>query len=408
MNPTRSLYCAILLLITQFSWADPRADFDQAYKDYGLHIKANNIADALDAAKNAHRLGTKVFGKKSVNVANLASNYAELLNSTEDYKKARKVLKGQIAILEKRYGDTATELVKPLMESGRAWIGTKDAQEGLDYFERAAKLSNGYTNKLLEAQKNLDIVTILLRRGQGASIKPFVDKAYDIYTVEVAPNDFRLGLMSYHKSIIAARENISNEAIEYLMGALTAFKAPAGESIGDLERTVRTRLIAAYENTSQRDAATEHCLVLAADQEFSPTAPSIFRKEAVFSDAVMEQKLSGSVQLTFTIDEQGYVVDPTIQASDDQRLNEPALTMIKGSRYLPRLVDGQPVATQGIEFNANFVPPVEITARQRNKFQRPGVRGLMNADRSDLSECSDPSSTLPQCDTGFGGGGGGK
>jgi TonB family protein len=408
MNPTRSLYCAILLLITQFSWADPRTDFDQAYKDYGLHITANNIADALDAAKNAHRLGTKVFGKKSVNVANLASNYAELLNSTEDYKKARKVLKGQVAILETRYGDTATELVKPLIESGRAWIGTKDAQEGLDYFERAAKLSNGYTNKLLEAQKNLDIVTILLRRGQGASIKPFVDKAYNIYTVEVAPNDFRLGLMSYHKSIIAARENISNEAIEYLMGALTAFKAPAGESIGDLERTVRTRLIAAYENTSQRDAATEHCLVLAADQEFSPTAPSIFRKEAVFSDAVMEQKLSGSVQLTFTIDEQGYVVDPTIQASDDQRLNEPALTMIKGSRYLPRLVDGQPVATQGIEFNANFVPPIEITASQRNKFQRPGVRGLMNADRNDLSECSDPNSALPQCDIGFGGGGGGK
>ena len=403
MNPTRSLYCAILLLITQFSWADPRTDFDQAYKDYGLHITANNIADALDAAKNAHRLGTKVFGKKSVNVANLASNYAELLNSTEDYKKARKVLKGQVAILETRYGDTATELVKPLIESGRAWIGTKDAQEGLDYFERAAKLSNGYTNKLLEAQKNLDIVTILLRRGQGASIKPFVDKAYNIYTVEVAPNDFRLGLMSYHKSIIAARENISNEAIEYLMGALTAFKAPAGESIGDLERTVRTRLIAAYENTSQRDAATEHCLVLAANQEFSPTAPSIFRKEAVFSDAVMEQKLSGSVQLTFTIDEQGYAVDPTILASDDQQLNEPALTMIKGSRYLPRFVDGQPVATSGIEFNANFVPPSEVTAQQRSRFQRPGVRGLMNADRNDLSECSDQNSTLPQCQTGIGG-----
>ena len=103
MNPTRSLYCAILLLITQFSWADPRTDFDQAYKDYGLHITANNIADALDAAKNAHRLGTKVFGKKSVNVANLATNYAELLNDTEEFKKARKVLKGQLEILERRH-----------------------------------------------------------------------------------------------------------------------------------------------------------------------------------------------------------------------------------------------------------------------------------------------------------------
>jgi TonB family protein len=403
MNPTRSLYCAILLLITQFSWADPRTDFDQAYKDYGLHITANNIADALDAAKNAHRLGTKVFGKKSVNVANLASNYAELLNSTEDYKKARKVLKGQVAILETRYGDTATELVKPLIESGRAWIGTKDAQEGLDYFERAAKLSNGYTNKLLEAQKNLDIVTILLRRGQGASIKPFVDKAYNIYTVEVAPNDFRLGLMSYHKSIIAARENISNEAIEYLMGALTAFKAPAGESIGDLERTVRTRLIAAYENTSQRDAATEHVLVLAADREFSSTASAIFIREAVFPQAVLEQKLGGSVKLAFTIDEQGYVVDPAILASDNQQLNQPALTMIKGSRYLPRLVDGQPLATPGIEFNANFEPPTVVAAGRKNRFQRPGIRGMMNSDRNDLSECSDPNSTLPQCQTAFGG-----
>lgn len=397
-----SLYCAILLSIAQFSWADSRADFDRAYQNYKQYLETNS-AEALNAAKKTHRLGTKVFGKNSVNVANLATNYAELLNDTEEFKKARKALKGQLEILEERYGNTATELVQTLMESGRAWIGTKDAQKGLDYFERAAKLSSGYPNKLLEAQKNLDILTILLKRGQGTSIVPFVDKAYDIYSVELAPNDFRLGLMSYHKSIIAAQENLFNESIEYLRGALTAFESPAGQSIADLERTVRTRLIAAYENTGQRDAATEHCLVLADEAEFSPTARAVFRKEAIFPDAAIEQKLSGSVKLGFTIDEKGYVVDPTILASDDQQLNEPALTMIKGSRYLPRLVDGQPVATPGIEFNANFEPPTVIAARRKNRFQRPSERGLMNADRNDLSECSDPDNTLPQCEAGIGG-----
>jgi TonB family protein len=403
MHKPHSLFCAILLLIAPFSWADPRADFDRAYKDYGQHLKANNIADALDAAKIAHRLGTKVFGKKSVNVANLATNYAELLNDTEEFKKARKVLKGQLEILERRHGNTATELVSTLMQSGRAWVGTKDSKIGLDYFERAATLSSGYPDKLLEAQKNLDIITILLKRGQSTSIAPFVDKAYDIYSVELAPNDFRLGLMSYHKSISAARENLSNQAIEYLIGALTAFRSPVGESIGNLERTVRTRLIAAYENTSQRDAATEHVLVLAADREFSSTASAIFRREAVFPQAVLEQKLGGSVKLAFTIDEKGYVVDPAILASDNQQLNQPALTMIKGSRYLPRLVDGQPLATPGIEFNANFEPPTVVAAGRKNRFQRPGIRGMMNSDRNDLSDCSDPNSTLPQCQTAFGG-----
>ena len=179
------------------AWADDRAGFNAAYRAYEQHLDANEAEQALPAAKDAYRLGSKVFGKNSVNAAKLAINYAALLNDVGHYRKARQALDGKLEVLEAHDGYDATELVPITMQLARA---AKTPDIALEHFRHAPRLSKGYDDNLIEAQKNFEIITILLRQGGGAFVEPYVDRTYEIYSERLEPNDFRLGLMSHHKA----------------------------------------------------------------------------------------------------------------------------------------------------------------------------------------------------------------
>lgn len=366
------------------AWADNRADFDRAYAAYEQHVRARETEQALAAAKDAHRFGSKVFGKRNINTVNLAINYATLLNNSGDFKKARSTLKGKLRILQEHYGNDATQLVPIVIQLGRA---EKDRNKALNYFERAARLSRGYDNNVIEAEKNFDIVVILLRQDRAALIEPFVDKAYEIYSDRLQPNDFRLGLMSYHKAKLAIGRNRYDEVIGYLHGSLAAFKGPAGRPMGDLERTVRVLLVDALEKLGQPDAATEHCLALGANQDWSPTTEPVYKQDPVFPPEAIENRIGGEVTLSFTIDEQGFVVNPTVSESNQTIFNEASLAMVQGFRYAPRFIDGTPVATPGIEYTASFAFAPVTANPARRKFQRPPLRGFAQPDFTDQSDC---------------------
>ena len=366
------------------AWADDRADFSDAYRSYEKHLAANDTERALEEAKQAHRLGSKVFGKNSVNAAKLAINYAALLNDVGQYRRARKTLDGKLEVLAAQYGNGATELVPMTMQLARA---AKTPDGALEYFRRAARLSKGYDDNLIEAQKNFEIMTILLRGGGGAFVEPYVDRTYEIYSERLKPNDFRLGLMSYHKARWATARGHHDQALGYLRSALSAFDNPERERMGGLERTVRIQMVETLEELGQRDAATEHLLLLGAHQDWSPEVEPVYRSAADVPVDVMKKRIKGEVTLSFTVDEQGFVVNPTVSESTQPSLNDAALTMVEGFRYAPRFMDGHPVATAGIEHTENFSFASRIASLARPNLERPPIRGFMNVDFNAMSEC---------------------
>ena len=101
------------------------------------------------------------------------------------------------------------ELVPIMIQLARA---AKTPDTALEHFRHAARLSKSYDDNLVEAQKNFEIMTILLRRGGGAFVEPTVDRTYEIYSERLQPNDFRLGLMSYHKARWAAGRGHHDQA----------------------------------------------------------------------------------------------------------------------------------------------------------------------------------------------------
>ena len=375
-----------LFLIFQASTgnADDTAEFQRVYQEYKQHLEAEESSKAQDAAEQAYTLGSKLFGKKSVNTANLAVNYAVLLNDSGDYRQSRRVLRGKLPILEDHYGSDALELVPVLIQLGRVHFDPQRPREALEYFSRASWLAGSHENPLYRAHQCYDIAQELLRRDGIQFAEQYIQSAHQIYEDQLQENDVRLGLTSFHMAMWATGRRQFEKATEYFSSSLAAFETNEGP-IREMEKTIRKRMVELYEAMEQPERATEHCLALGAREAWSLTPTPIFRARPVYSQDAIDDKLSGEVSLEFTIDEQGYVRDATVTQSSEHALNDVAITMIRKYRYAPRFEEGKPVATEGVEYVATLAaeeprarprPGARERRARRGDFPRQRARGL--------------------------------
>ena len=56
----------------------------------------------------------------------------------------------------------------------------------------------------------------------------------------------------------------------------------------------------------------------------------------------------------FTVNELGEVVDPVVTYSTSRLFERAAIKAVLGWRYKPKVVDGQPVSTPGVETQLTF------------------------------------------------------
>lgn len=330
--------------------ADIEKDFQSAYKAYQQHMKANDIPKATEAAEQAYRLGSKVYGRNSVNSANLSINYAILLNDAGESKQAQKVLKSKLRVLEKAYGKTSAELVPILTELGRAKFSLRGPRDALKYFDRVTASLENHDDVLYRGEKNFAIVSFMLKRGANSYTRKFVEAAYAAYSESLTPVDIRLGLAAYHMALWSTGDGQFDDAVAYLNGALRAFETIGGD-MGSLERTVRVMSVNILERTGQSSLATMHLLALGESQEWVvPVRPLYIPAPEIFHI----RALAGDITLVFTIDERGFVKQASVAHSTQPELNETALTMINGSRFVPRFVDGAAVTTDEVNYTVSF------------------------------------------------------
>jgi TonB family protein len=395
-----SLLLALLLLtifVTPQASADRQSDFQAAYSAYQQAIEAGDNERALATAAESYRLGSKLYGKTSINTANLAINYAMLLNDTGDFKRARKVLKGKLPVLEERHGKDSGELVTALIQLGRANFDMKKPEEGLAYFDRAVILLE-QEEMLYRGQQNFDIAALLLRRGANVHTRKYIQAAHDAYVEKLQPHDVRRGLTSYHMALWSLGDRNFRAAVTYLDAALLAFKTDDGQ-MGDIERAVRKILIEVHESNQASDLATPHLQAVGRTGTWRPEAGPLYMSSSPDNAAVLaDNAMAGEVTLAFTVDHQGFVREPKVEISSGPLLSEAALSIIRSARYAPRHENGKAVSTDGVKYSMSF----DFTKPKSSNFSRPGLRGFENGGGSGAG------TDMPDFGGGGGKGGGGS
>lgn len=332
--------------------ADRGEDFRAAYEAYRQHAEAGRTAEAKVWADEAYLLGSRLYGRKSVNTARLAINYAKLLNDDAEYKKAAKILRNKIEAVEDAHGTDSPELIPLLVETARAGFDPKKPDAALAHFRRASALLEVDDEVSYRGIKNYEIATELFRRGGTSLSRPFVEAAHAVFSEHLQPNDVRRGLMAYHLGLWTVGDKRPDLAQGHFEDALAAFRIDG--RMGDLERTVRMALVDLHERSGRRDEATPHCLALGTAEVWRMPPRPLYITYPKYAAEEFEGLSEGRVTLGFTVDEEGFVRGPRVLESTRPSLDAGALAAVGGFRYAPRFEDGTWVKTDDVTFTYSF------------------------------------------------------
>jgi TonB family protein len=348
------LYATLIGCLTATAAAatdDDRQAMNAAYREY-QEIMARGVGsrqEAIAPARRAFELAKQVHGTHQTTAA-LGINYGNLLQ--ENPVEARAVLTEALEISEAVHGKDALELVDALLGLADAATAGRDLTGARAYYSHALQIAQrhepkdsllqgiitlnlGVTNynddKRLEAMRQFRAAREILARNEGTLAK-----------IRLATADLWIG--THH--VASGRHK---EAVEPLLAALRTFNEYPETRLTAVSNL--KMLVEAYEAQGLREEATPHVIAVG---RLTMTEPVLLYEVPPVLSRV---RTPGAAVVSFTVDEQGYPVDPVIvNAGSDERFGATALTTAGKLRYAPRVVDGVPVATPGVTHMFRFRP----------------------------------------------------
>ncbi len=336
--------------------ADPaaaRAEFADAYKNFkSLNDEGRNEA-ALPYAERAYRLGLQIYGENHTNTAALALNLGEAYEKTGHRKEAVKTLDKAIELHQLVYGQDSRELIDPFMARANA-TGAWDARARTMFYQQALDIARKYVkpDDLLLAHLNLEAGIHLLRDGNVAESKPYLDEAYSQYRKQVAANDSRLLIAALWMGKYQMAVSKPRAAEPFFNQVLAAL----GEGTPNpIVLASHVLLVTVYEQLGESEKATPHCVAVGKLDPWKDAAPPapLYRTEPEYPAEAKGRE--GFSTIEFSIDAQGFVRDAKlVETQGSEAFGEPALSTIKEWRYAPRFSEGTPLDTASVRAKVDF------------------------------------------------------
>ena len=335
------LLCSFLLnasLISQevsLSRADNIKTFNEAQSCYTEAAK-NGLRKSRTkrCAQTSLEIGKALFGPDSKNIAILTYNYGKTLNG----KERESVLKNATDQYESIHGKDAPELIDLLIDAGKANSALSIAEES---FGAGSIL---YADTLLAAGMS-DLNSL-------RSKSRFLKEALKVYSNEAEGSE-SLGatLANFQLGKIKMAQGKYKSSIPFF---LEATKNPSIASYA------HAFLVEAYDRTNQQDKATEHVLIMAKqpnkvnteDRDYIP----LFVKTPEYPLKAQKKGREGYAVISLTVSKEGLALNPTVieEKPKGQKFGKAALKAAGSLRYVPRVIDGEPVEVPGVLYKYTF------------------------------------------------------
>ncbi len=124
-----------------------------------------------------------------------------------------------------------------------------------------------------------------------------------------------------------------------------------------VEESIRKNFVALYQKQNKENLATEHCLAIARRQpeHYSANPWEAYSPEPKYPNGAIELGGDGEVVLEFTVSKEGFVKKARLLSASHELFVENALKTLSSARYVPRIVDGEFVATDEVKKKFRFV-----------------------------------------------------
>ncbi|MFB2726706.1 energy transducer TonB [Shewanella mangrovisoli] len=352
--PLASLFA--LALSTSLPLNASENTFSQAYSDYQAALKQGDDAQIEACAQRAFELGEAQYAKDSVDLANLAMNWAGALKTVAmpnlfEGDNAAKTAKAyelyQLALsnYKKHYGEHAAELIDPLLGAAETSPKLTVAKE---LFENAIEIAEKTANKKLLADVKIATFDRLTNTGlYTAQVRDYAFEAYETYKEILPENALDRVKATYVVGAIEYAEKHDDKAIPLLLEVVKQFEALKFSHPYAL--SAHAYLVELYERQGKREESTAHCIAIGKMRPWADTQEQqpLFRTTPKYPKSYLIQGKSGYVTLNFTVDEMGFVKNPEVLESKGGVLFEKStLKMIEEWRYAPKFEHGKPVPAQ--------------------------------------------------------------
>lgn len=340
---TLTLLCSFLLsasLTSQeasLSRADNIKTFNEAQSCYKEAAK-NGLRQSRTkrCAQTSLEIGKALFEPDSKNIAMLTYNYGKTLYG----KERESVLKNAIKLYESIHGKDSPELIDLLIDAEKPNRALSIAEASF------GKQSIPYADTLLDAGIGMSDLTRLSSKSR------YLKEALKVYNNEAErPESWGASLANFQLGKIKMAQGKYKSSIPFF---LEATKNPS------LASYAHAFLVEAYDRTNQQDKATEHVLIMAKqpnkvnteDRDYIP----LFVKTPEYPLKAQKKGREGYAVISLTVSKEGLALNPTVieEKPKGQKFGKAALKAAGSLRYVPRLIDGEPVEVPGVLYKYTF------------------------------------------------------
>ena len=313
------------------SRADNIRIFNESQRCFKAAIKeGRQLTESRRCAKLALEAGRSLFEPDSKNIAILTYNYGKTLNG----KERDSVLKNAKDQYESIHGKDSPALIDLLIDAGKANRAVRIAK---DSYGGGSIL---YADTLLAAG-----MSDLTKQSSGSR---FLKEALKVYS-NGAEGSESLGatLANFQLGKIKIAQEKYKSSIPYF---LEATKNPSIASYA------HAFLVEAYDRTSQQDKATEHVLIMARQPIRGKDYIPLFVKQPEYPFKARKYGREGYAVIALTVSKEGLALNPTVieEKPKGQKFGKAALKAAGSLRYVPRVIDGEPVEVPGVLYKYTF------------------------------------------------------
>ncbi|AAN57017.1 energy transducer TonB [Shewanella oneidensis MR-1] len=330
--------------------------FSQAYSDYQAAIKQGDNAKIEASAKRAFELGEAQYTKDSVDLANLAMNWAGVIEkqvapypfeekNLPKTAKANELYQLALSNYKKHYGEHAAELIDPLLGAAETAPKLVLAKGLLDDTLKIAEKTKD--KKLLADIKMAAFARLSNTELYTAKVRDYAFDAYETYKEILPENALDRVKATYVVGAVEYAEKHDDKAIPLLLEVVKQFDALNFSHPYAL--SAHAYLVELYERQGKRDESTAHCIAIGKMRPWADTQEQqpLFRTAPDYPMSYARQAKNGWVQLKFTVDEHGFVKNTEILASKGGALFEKeSIEALNKWRYAPKFENGKAVEAQ--------------------------------------------------------------
>ena len=356
----------IALLVVLFSTTgvqaaegSDRAALSDAWRRYSELIAEGDYEASLVEARRVLDLAETLFPENDRQLAAATVNYGENLLDVGRLDEAANILRVALRRYESLHGNNSPELIDVLLSMAAAGASPPDYRPQQQFLDRAHRIAaENFDDSSIEyADTLLSIVEASYFYPPSAATGDSIRKSLEIYRAQTNSSVYQISYALAQLGIYHARRGEYGDAERLLREALDVHD-PSNDELQSLCAAVDQFLNAMLDELGSREAEIASLATYQKMHESNPDFDNslpIVRVAPVYPAAALRAGRSGYVDFLLTVDEQGFVINPQIvDSTGHESFQKAALGAVMKFRYVPRYVDGQAVAVQGVRTRISF------------------------------------------------------